>query len=277
MTPSTPDLTVYTDLAVGAAAASRVPYSDRREAVVAIRSDGSWIPGVRVESATYSLTISPLVNAVSTAVALGIDDVTAVVASRPFSPSETTYADTAPLLAGLEPAGPSLLGTLPASARPGQRVSPLLTMPAPATRTGQRSAVLPGALTPEEAFSEARLLAERAHVPESGFPVACLLEVEDAGYVPGVNVEHSDWMYVLCAERNALGTAVSYGWTTTALYLVCRMERACTPCGACRQLLAELAPASRLWMHERDETPKVTDPVTLLPDYFGRRTTSNIT
>lgn len=116
---------------------------------------------------------------------------------------------------------------------------------------------------------QARRLARRAYTPASNFPVGALLETTDGRFVPGVNVEHEDWARSLCAERNALGTALSYGLSDfDALYLSCPLDPKGTPCGACRQWLVELAPTVTLWMDRDDEPPEPRSPRALLPESF---------
>ena len=114
----------------------------------------------------------------------------------------------------------------------------------------------------------ARRTAERAVVPESGFSVGCVLETS-GGLVPGVNVEHADWSRTLCAERGALGTAVSYGLGGFGrLFLSCVQDPKGTPCGACRQLLVELAPEAALWMDRGGAPPEAASPARLMPGSF---------
>ncbi len=86
-------------------------------------------------------------------------------------------------------------------------------------------------------------------------------------------MEHEDWTRILCAERNALGTAISYGLTGLhTMYLTCLCDPQGTPCGACRQLLTEQAPALVLWMDRGDAPPASATPEALLPGFFSGRT-----
>ncbi len=238
-----------------AAARAFVPYSGRREAAVLLLSDGAWVPGVRVESASFSLVIPALINAFSTAVACGRSDVVAVALSRPLHPEEAAYLRATP--AGAFTAStPEVFvhaetGVLPP---PRGLLSPFLTEPAPAD--------------PSDGIALARTVARRAYVPASRFPVGCVL-VSEGLLVPGVNVEHEDWTRILCAERNALGTAATWGLATVeTLYLTCLKDDAGTPCGACRQLLVELAPVSELWMDRGDAPADASTPTALLPGAF---------
>ncbi|MEX0600633.1 MAG: cytidine deaminase [Rhodothermales bacterium] len=259
------------------ARSAHVPFSGQHDAVTLVLEDGRWIPGVRVESASYSLTIPALLNAVTTAVARQVDSIRAVVSSRPFHPQEIQYARGTPLLRDLERTGPRLLGSLPGAPAPESPLSPFLSRHEtefdshePDRKSSASDARIPsGSLSHREGVLAARRIARHAFAPFSDFKVGCLLEVPGEGYIPGVNVEHADWMHVLCAERSAIGTAVSYGFRHPSIvYLSCRKRSGCTPCGACRQLLAELAPGTTLWMDAGDEPPVQSSPIALLPDFF---------
>jgi len=103
--------------------------------------------------------------------------------------------------------------------------------------------------------------------------VGALFETDTGHRVPGVNVEHPDWARILCAERNALGTVQSYALGAVVRgFLSCVDDPGGTPCGACRQWLAELAPASNLWMDRHDAPPARTSVSDLLPGSFRGRT-----
>ena len=218
-------------------------------------SDGYWIPGVRVESASFSLTIPPLLNAFTTAVAGGRFDLAAVFLSRAILPEEHAALQQPPFDQFSQVGPDSYI---------------LKNRPLPDLRAEWDATLKSKApSTPEEGILLARLAAENAYVPESDFPVGCLLETTNGRLIPGVNVEHRDWSRVLCAERNALGTAVSYGLMhLQTLYLSCPHDLSGTPCGACRQLISELAPLSTLWMDRGENPPEQSNPPTMLPGSF---------
>lgn len=231
------------------------PYSKKDEAAVILLSDGAWIPGVRVESASFSLTIPAILNAVTTAVSGARSDVVAIVQSRPYLPEEIAYLHNSPF-ARLAQTGPE---TFALSNRnipfPGNPMDLTLGLPRP--------------LLPEDGVAAARAIARSAHVTESNYAVGCIVELTDGSYISGVNVENRDWSRVLCAERNALGTAISYGLAPIeSLYLACPSDSSITPCGACRQLLAECAPQCVLWLDRGVAPPASTDPLSLLPAPF---------
>ena len=81
---------------------------------------------------------------------------------------------------------------------------------------------------------------KNAYCPYSKFPVgACVLTDNDKVYT-GCNFENSSFGLTICAERNAIGSAVVDGEKkvkAVAIYSP-NMEN-CYPCGACRQVLHE--------------------------------------
>jgi homotetrameric cytidine deaminase len=126
--------------------------------------------------------------------------------------------------------------------------------------------------TEADGVQAARTIAETAYVPSSNYPVGALAETADGHLVPGVNVEHPDWARILCAERNALGTSLSYAaGPIRRLFLTCLDDEAGTPCGACRQLLAERAPETALWMDRHEHPPEHARISELLPGSFRGR------
>ncbi len=239
-----------------AAARAHAPYSGRRQAAVLLLSDGAYVPGVRVESASFSLLIPALVNAFSTAVAAGRPDVVAVVYNHAFLPEDVAFLRATPQGTFVQHAADVFVETASKLPAVRGRLVPFLDAPAPGSA--------------EDGIALARDVAGRAHVPESQFPVGCVLVVEGGRLVPGVNVEHADWSRILCAERNALGTALTWGLRhPAALYLTCLKDPTGTPCGACRQLLAELAPEATLWMDRGDAPAEAATPERLLPGAFS--------
>lgn len=239
---------------------SHVPFSGTPSAALVLLDDGHWVPGVRVDSAAFSLSLSALMNAVTTAVALDrTEAMVAFVLSTAARSADRQYVD------GFSGAsfdsGPDdvfirsdwRLARLPSPIGP---LDPFVAADGPA---------------PADRVAQARAVARRALTPASDFPVGTLLEVADGRLLPGVNVEHDDWSRILCAERNALGTARAYGVADAlrALYLSCPLDANGTPCGACRQWLVELAPDITLWMDRNGSPPEEHTPHALLPGSFS--------
>jgi cytidine deaminase len=94
-------------------------------------------------------------------------------------------------------------------------------------------------------LSAAREAAERAYAPYSGFPVGAALLTASGEIIRGANVENVSYGLTLCAERCAVFKAVSDGYRdfqAIAVWASRRPQGIVTPCGACRQVLAEFMP-----------------------------------
>ncbi len=243
--------------AIGLVENSIAPYSAQPVACAAMLSDGQWIPGVRIESASFSLAIPAVVNVLSTAVASRRNDVVAVALSRPAKEYETSF------LLNSYP-GPFVkaekdlfvLANNRSIPPPSAMLSPFLADPRPQTA--------------EEGIILAKSMSRHASVRESQFPVGAILDCGDHGLIPGVNVEHEDWSRIICAERNAIGTAISYGLSDfEAMYLACDKDTTASPCGACRQIIAEFGGDVPVYMDRGDAPPEMAKPGQLLPNYFA--------
>src|SRR6476620_10405438 len=82
---------------------------------------------------------------------------------------------------------------------------------------------------------------KRAYCPFSNFPVGAALRTASGRIFQGVNVENVSFGLTICAERVAAGAAVAAGEREfTAIAVVSR--GGVSPCGACRQVLAEFNP-----------------------------------
>lgn len=102
--------------------------------------------------------------------------------------------------------------------------------------------------TSEDALIAAALaIRERAHAPYSGFKVGSALRTTDGQVFLGVNVENASYPVGCCAERTALGAAVTAGAKGFDLVIVATdAPVAVMPCGMCSQALHELAREARV-------------------------------
>ena len=121
-------------------------------------------------------------------------------------------------------------------------------------------------------LAAANAVRARAYAPYSGYHVgAAILGASGAVYA-GCNVENASFGLCMCAERNAVGQMVAAGERApVAVAVVTAGPEAGSPCGMCRQVLAELAidlPVA-LAVAGAAEPARVTSLAALLPDAFG--------
>lgn len=80
----------------------------------------------------------------------------------------------------------------------------------------------------------------RAHAPYSNFYVGAALLVADGRIFTGCNIENLSYGLTICAERVAIGSALAAGAREfLALAVVADTSEPISPCGACRQVMAE--------------------------------------
>ena len=78
----------------------------------------------------------------------------------------------------------------------------------------------------------------RAYAPYSNYPVGAALRTKSGKFFTGVNVENAAYPATICAERTAVFKAVSEGEREFEVIAVVTANGG-TPCGSCRQVLAE--------------------------------------
>ncbi|MBD3293682.1 MAG: cytidine deaminase [Armatimonadia bacterium] len=121
----------------------------------------------------------------------------------------------------------------------------------------------------EQLVAAARRARERAYSPYSNFAVGAAVMCADGRLFEGCNIENASFGLTICAERSALFAAVSAGCRQIdAIAIAGPGEEPLSPCGACRQVMLELAPDATVILAgaDRHRTRTVRE---LLPDAFG--------
>jgi cytidine deaminase len=106
---------------------------------------------------------------------------------------------------------------------------------APAISAAQRDALI----------AAATAAMGRAYAPYSNFFVGAALLAESGNVYTGCNVENASYGLTICAERNAIFAAVAAEGPKLkirAIAVTNKAGMACSPCGACRQVIFEFGP-----------------------------------
>lgn len=114
--------------------------------------------------------------------------------------------------------------------------------------------------------------ASRAYAPYSNFRVGAALLLENGSMVTGANVENASYGLTICAERAALCRAVAEHGPRVRLFAVAVAnlnDADSSPCGACRQVLAEFMLPAGLFLFPRGGATQVSTMADLLPHSFG--------
>jgi len=99
-------------------------------------------------------------------------------------------------------------------------------------------------------FRLARAAMKHAYAPYSDFQVGAAILLGDGRVFTGCNVENASYGLTICAERNAVFAAVAASARKPEILAVAVVNRRgvpCSPCGACRQVLAEFGPRAMVW------------------------------
>jgi len=128
-------------------------------------------------------------------------------------------------------------------------------------------------MTYEDLLAAAQEASRRAYAPHSRFPVGAALLTADGQVFTGCNVENASYGLTICAERVAVAKAVSEGYKDfQALAVWAATEEPVSPCGACRQVLAEFAPEMEVIMGGAGGRYRVAQVRELLPGAFSFKT-----
>lgn len=120
-------------------------------------------------------------------------------------------------------------------------------------------------------IKEASAVSQKAYVPYSSFPVGAALLSESGQVYTGCNIENASFGLTNCAERTAIFKAISEGERDFAeLVVYAKTERPVSPCGACRQVMAEfLSKDLKVTLVAKDRSTVVMTVRELLPYSFS--------
>jgi cytidine deaminase len=108
---------------------------------------------------------------------------------------------------------------------------------------------------------------KKAYNPYSKLSVGCALKTSSGKIYDGVNIENSVYGLTMCAERVAVFKAVSEGHRDIEeIAVVASTGKPIYPCGACRQVLIEFHPRTKI--HLSDE--KIITLLEILPFAFSK-------
>lgn len=117
-----------------------------------------------------------------------------------------------------------------------------------------------------ELILAAKRAKRQAYAVYSNFRVGAALLTEDGNIFEGCNVENSSYGLTICAERNAVFHAVAQGETNFRSIAIASDDPGfITPCGACRQVLAEFAPRMEIILTNAAGHKKITSLDRLFP------------
>ncbi len=95
---------------------------------------------------------------------------------------------------------------------------------------------------PDRLLEQAKQVIERSYSPYSLQKVASSVLTDTNEIFTGVNVENASFGVTICAERVALGTAISSGAKSiSAVLVLTKAHHPWSPCGMCRQMISEFA------------------------------------
>ncbi len=116
----------------------------------------------------------------------------------------------------------------------------------------------------------ARAAMAKAHVPYSGFPVGAAILTESGAIFSGCNIENASLPEGWCAETSAIAHMVMAGERRIAeVAVVAEKMPLITPCGGCRQRLAEFgSPATLIHLCDAGGVAETVTLGDLLPKSF---------
>ena len=122
----------------------------------------------------------------------------------------------------------------------------------------------------QQLIDAALAIRQQAYAPYSKFLVGGAVLTKDGSIYTGTNVENASYGLTICAERVAAAAAVAAGHREL-LAVAVATTGAASPCGACRQFLAEFGGSMLVLLVDADQQNNIreTSLAELLPDQFN--------
>lgn len=124
-------------------------------------------------------------------------------------------------------------------------------------------------MTDDELLERAADAADGSYSPYSHFRVGAAVVTGDGLTVVAANVENAAFGASICAEANAISSAIAQGaQSISTVAVVCLDGEPCTPCGNCRQIMREFG-VERVILRTPEGAAHVVSLEDLLPMSFG--------
>ncbi|MDR2708370.1 MAG: cytidine deaminase [Elusimicrobiota bacterium] len=122
-----------------------------------------------------------------------------------------------------------------------------------------------------ELARQAQKVSENAYTPYSHFNVGCAVLTQTGEVFLGANIENASYGLSNCAERSALFNAFSNAKNPNIKALaVWTKQGNVFPCGACRQVILELAPKADIIINDKNGNLNIYKISELLPHCFDQ-------
>jgi cytidine deaminase len=123
---------------------------------------------------------------------------------------------------------------------------------------------------PTDLLEAARAAHANAYAPYSRFRVGAALRTGDGRIVSGANVENASYGLSRCAEQSAVQAMASLGQREFVEVVVyTESDPPASPCGGCRQILAEFSPEAVVYLVNGSGETVRTSVMQLLPSAFN--------
>lgn len=127
----------------------------------------------------------------------------------------------------------------------------------------------------EKLLQKAQDMRQYSHAPHSHFRVGAAVLTDDGTIFGGCNIESDVYGLTMCAERNAIFSAFAQGHRVFKALAVVTSNQG-TPCGACRQIIAELCGNITVYTADLKGNKSSYSAHDLLPHHFTLTPVNNL-